>query len=148
MSHYTQWLVEDRVIYTRVWGTFSAEEIPEVDAEMIPLLEQSDAPLIHVLADDLELESMPNMKKMSELQYVKHEKMGWFITSNPNRVLRFIGTVVGQLLKTRHRFVDSPEDGIDFLLTVDTTLPDKATLLAKLEEARTQAHADANRVIT
>jgi hypothetical protein len=54
--------------------------------------------------------------------------MGWSVTvGNSNPLMRFLGTVAGQILGQRMRTFDTPEEAMAFLWEIDPNLtPDAA----------------------
>jgi DNA-binding NtrC family response regulator len=130
------WLVENEIIYFYIAGTITEDDLVDTDAQVNHLINQSDRDLVHIVFDDINLEEMPGLKALRDLTYPRHERVGWIITSNQNKIMRFIANLVGQMAQVRYRFFDSPEDGIDFLVSVDTRLPTADTLKDKLHSIR------------
>jgi DNA-binding NtrC family response regulator len=134
--HDIDWLVENEIIYFYIAGTVTEDDLVDTDARVNHLINQSDRDLVHIVFDDIKLEEMPGLKALRDLTYPRHERAGWIITSNQNKIMRFIANLVGQMAQVRYRFFDSPEDGIDFLVSVDTRLPTADVLKDKLHSMR------------
>jgi hypothetical protein len=136
MPHAITWLIPNRVIYFKVTGIVTSEELPLTDATVLKMIEQSDAPKVHILFDDTELDRMPGISEMLTLKYIRHERTGWIVTPQRNSFIRFVGSVVGQTAGLKFRFVDSLESGLQTLKKVDQSLPDVPELAKHMQAAR------------
>lgn len=123
MKQLRKWLVEDKVIFTCIIGELNVTDFPDLDANIISLLEASPYDHIHILTDISMMTTMPNILQMSKLKYITHPKMGFFITQGRNPIEQFIGQTVGQMLKTKYKFVNTLEEGIEFLSNIDNLPP-------------------------
>jgi|GEM_PF-6811603 len=123
MNHLTTWLVKDKVILTCIQGALRKQDLPEVDNRMITLFESSQSNQIHVLSDISMMTTMPGIFDMSKLQYIRHPKIGYFITQSRNPVEEFIGNTVGQMIKSKYQFVKTLDEGIEYLTQIDKNLP-------------------------
>ncbi len=128
MPHNHQWLIENRVFYNEYNGDVSADDLRRMATANLKYLESSDAPLVHCFVNAENLSKMPvNLTALrdSTLPTLQHPRMGWVIaygTNNP--LLSFLGSTVTQLFQTRYRLFDSYERAVEFLQSVDETLPD------------------------
>ena len=138
MKNLATWLVEDKVIFTSLIGDLTIEDFTKLDNDIIPLFKASSSQTIHMLADISLMTSMPGVFAMTKLQYITHPKIGYFITQSRNPVEKFIGSTVGQILKTKYRFIDTLDDGIQFLATLDDSLPSVEEMHARVESLRNE----------
>ena len=104
MVRKVSWLVEDKVILSSIKGALEVEHFPELDANIIAMMETSTASQVHLLTDIAQMTTMPNIFQMTKLQYITHPKIGFFVTQGRNPVEQFIGQAVGQMLKTKYKF--------------------------------------------
>lgn len=135
MQRKVSWLVKDKVILSSIRGALTVEDFPDLDANIILMMEASTSSQIHVLTDISEMTTMPNAFQMTKLKYITHPKIGFFVTQSRNPIEQFIGKTVGQMLKTKFKFVNTLEDGVRFLTQIDQ-LPSEQEMVQRLEEIR------------
>ena len=138
MQRLHTWLVKDKVIFTSIIGELTVDGLPELDANIIELMDESSESTIHVFSDISMMTSMPNVFQMAKLKYITHPKIGFFVTQSRNALERFIGKSVGQMFNTKYKFVNSLEDGVTFLSQIDETLPPEAEMQAKIQQLRNE----------
>lgn len=132
MPQYFDWLIEDFIIYERVVGDLTVNDLASVDEQIIRMMESSLQSRIHVMTDISTMRTMPGVRDMMTLRYIKHPRMGYFITQRRNRLEYFIGNTAGKILKTKYQFVKDLDDGIHFLADIDPDLPPEAEMLKRL----------------
>ncbi len=124
ISYSIDWVINKRVLYSRVWGVQTQEHIEQSDEDMKQFLEEG-TPLIHLIMDARELESMPKSlgNIQSTISAITDPAYGWVVaieTKNP--VTKFMGLMVAKLFRLRFRRVATIEDAIQFLSEMDNTL--------------------------
>lgn len=138
----TQWYVEGRVIYTRVTGDITMEDVIAMNARTVELLKQG-TPLIHHIVNVEQMTSFP--LKLAELtkavQFVP--EMGWLlIVGTIHPIIRFFGSIITQVSKARFRTFEKEPDALHFLWDVDVTL-DKALIGGQFQtQTETQAESE------
>jgi hypothetical protein len=131
MAHEISWLLEGRVIFVRLTGVQTAEAASLFDREILPYLDNVQAPLVHLVFDTVGLEQLPGIGVLSRFQWLKHPKTGWVVGyPKPNGAIAFITGFVSQLFKLRFRTFDTSQEALAFLQDVDATLPDLSPLMA------------------
>jgi hypothetical protein len=131
------WLVEDRIILSRVWGTdaSTADELKPYDAAIVNLLDASKAEQVHMVFDARKAESMPSIGAFRAFTFPKHPKFMWTVSlRTSNRLITILIAATTQLFRTRIRYVDTPQDAIAFLRNLEADLPDLTPYLARLED--------------
>lgn len=124
MSVHSEWYLPGRVILTRAVGTVSDAEVLADDPVILAMLDQGASPLVHMIIDDSQLDNLPNFATFSQLQWGKHERLGWIIVVGvQNKVLIFINLLAANLFRTRQRFLPTLDEALGFLNEVDSTLP-------------------------
>jgi len=123
MPYQLSWLVEKRVIYTRLYGLVTSEELSAQKEEMEPLIQSSDQ-LLYIITDgsDTTGTSM-GLRDLQKTQFADAANLGWAVYISPKKMDRFFASVITQLLKKRSREFATLEEGIRFLQSVDETLP-------------------------
>jgi len=124
--------VKEKVILSCIKGALTVEDFPDLDQNIISLMEASTAPQAHILTDISLMTTMPNVFQMTKLKYLTHPKIGFFITQSRNPVEQFIGKTAGQMLKTKYKFVNTLDDGIRFLSQIDSLLPSDGEMQQRL----------------
>lgn len=125
MGYSIGWVVEKRVLYSRVWGVHSAEDIVSSDTELLRL-KQEGIPLIHLIMDARDMVTMPTSlgNIQSSLKTIRDPAFGWVVpigTTNP--VTKFMGIMIAKMFRLRFRRVETLEESIAFLKEIDATIP-------------------------
>jgi hypothetical protein len=125
MGYELTWLVENRVIYVRMYGTVTREEAIRFRDDITQAID-SGTPYVHVITHAAE--NVQNTMGLSDLiglfkQPAANPNQGWSIYVSPSQINRFLATVVSQMTKTRTREFAALEDAITFLKANDHTLP-------------------------
>lgn len=124
----TYWMIEGRVSYFRYQGKITVDEIAVAAQTGIQMLESSDALLVHTLQDGREITDFP--KNIGQILAVSreaqaHPQMGWGISVGLlDPATRYIAGMVYKIARTRQRFISNMDDALDFLQSIDQTLPD------------------------
>lgn len=135
MPYQTDWLVQDRVLYGRVWGEQTLEEIRESSAQVLQYLDRG-TPLIHMILDDSALEKVPvNLAQLkSATQFLRHEALGWGITvGKSGATTKFLTAMLASLFGIRYRRCETLEEALAFLRERDATV-DWSNVEARLRE--------------
>ena len=133
------WLVENRIIYVYSEGAGSVEGIKQADRDIIRLINMSSAPLVHII---LNLENITEMPRLSDsirarYEFPKHPQCGWSVfVGVKDPIQRMIVAILSNIFKARTRLIDNNVAAIDFLQSIDMTLPDltayKARFISKV----------------
>ena len=121
-----EWLIENRVIIGKPEGNPSPEVLELASETYRTLIDQSDAPLVHVLVDESDLDTLPVSLKVlvDTLDFLKHPRLGWFILyGNDDLMKNFVSSTLTGITQVRHRRFSTLEESLRFLAMVDTTLP-------------------------
>lgn len=135
MSIEINWLVENKLIHAIASGDVSVEGLAYFSSTIVQYLDQSDAPLVHLIISEEQMESFPkSIKAVGEVaKFFRHEQLGWFIiygNTERDRIAIFVASVVTGMAKIRHRRCETLEESLEFLTTVDTSLPSIEEILA------------------
>jgi hypothetical protein len=121
-----EWLVENKVIIGKPEGNPSPDELQQASDTYQILLDASDALLVHVLVDESKLDTLPVSLKVlvDALDFLKHARLGWFILyGNDDQMKKFVSSTLTGITKVRHRRFATLEESLEFLVTMDATLP-------------------------
>ncbi len=133
------WLVEGHLILAKGWYALKSEELADFDARVLAMLTQSQKPLVHGIHDYSEAQAMPPIKDLIQIKSGQHPKIGWVIVVGlHDRMMKFFVSIALQIFRVRVRFMDSVQEGLDFLQDVDSTLPDLVSI--DLEDAKRRAY--------
>lgn len=130
-----EWLIENKIILGKPEGDPSPEDLKQASETYQKLLDSSDAPLVHVLVDESKLETLPvSISVLAEkLDFLKHPRLGWFILyGNEDAMKNFVSSMLTGINKVRHRRFLTLEDSLEFLVTVDSTLPSADEILESI----------------
>lgn len=124
MPYTVDWVIHKRVLYSRVWGQHTQDDMRQSDQDLKMFLADG-IPLIHLIMDAREMESMPTSLGtiQSTISTIKDPAYGWVVaigTTNP--VTKFMGLMIAKLFRLRFRRVETLKDGLQFLSQMDQTL--------------------------
>ena len=121
-----QWYVPQKIVHGDIIGDISLEDIQNSSRELQEMFAQSDSPLVHVLSNESQVGSLPiSLNMLSEAaDFMRHPQMGWMITyGTDNRMAKFMLSMISGIARVRHRRFATLEESLEFLVSVDTTLP-------------------------
>lgn len=131
------WLIEGHVLYNRIEGMLTTEELRAGSAQMRQMLDQGEHKLVHALFDLTRAQGVPlQISTISEITqpFLTHPNTGWIIAfGTQNGMIRMISSIVSQTFRTRFRFYPEREEAIHMLQSLDATLPDLQFLLMEAE---------------
>ena len=123
MPYALSWLVDKRVIYTRLYGFITGDELSAQREEMQPLIQDSDQ-LLYIITDATDSTGTNlGLRDLQKTQFADATNLGWAVYISPKKMDRFFASVITQLLKKRSREFATLEEGIRFLQSIDETLP-------------------------
>ena len=123
MPYQVSWLVDQRVMYTRMYGFVTGEELGAQKVEMEALLPK-DGPKLYIITDGTDTTGTNmGLRDLQKTQFADATSLGWAVYISPKKMDRFFASVITQLLKKRSREFATLEEGIRFLQSVDETLP-------------------------
>ena len=116
-------MVDKRVIYTRLYGFITSEELSAQRVEMELLIQNSDQ-LLYIITDATDSTGTNlGLRDLQKTQFADATNLGWAVYISPKKMDRFFASVITQLLKKRSREFATLDEGIRFLQSVDETLP-------------------------
>lgn len=121
-----RWLVPGRIIDVTITGEISIEDLENESNIILDMFAESDAPLVHVITNEAALESLPTSLQMfsDALDFMRDPRLGWMIMYPSNDSMsKFLSGMVAGISKVRYRRFDTLEESLQFLVTVDTSLP-------------------------
>lgn len=126
------WHLENRVMMVVAEGDYTDEELINLDAQVIKYLDQSSAPLVHMIMDRQGTNHIPSIKSVTMVKWPKHPRYGWtLVVGSTNPFQRFVVAIANNFFKGRQRNFDTREEALDFLNLVDSTLPPLREIKAK-----------------
>ncbi len=119
----SQWLEENRIVYTQLIGQLSSAEALEMSAAHENFLKTGSAP-VHIVVDLTRMEAIPtNLKQnLSMGSYLRDPALGWVVLIGANVVVNFMLSVLSQAFHIRYARRESVDDALNFLRTNDPTL--------------------------
>ncbi|MEP6984246.1 MAG: hypothetical protein ABI970_01510 [Chloroflexota bacterium] len=123
MAYELSWLVDKRVLYTRMYGFVTGADLDIQKKEMELYIQQSEQ-LLHMITDATDMTGTNmGLRDLQKMQFASAANLGWAIYVSPNKMNRFFASVVTQLMKKRGREYATLEEGLRFLQDMDDTLP-------------------------
>jgi hypothetical protein len=118
------WYLENHVMLLNNEGDSADQDVLKVDQPILDYLNQSQAPLVHLIIDNTRAKYIPSVKAITAVKWPKHPQYGWTILVGlTNPFQRFVNVVATNFFKARQRMFDTMDEALDFLNEVDSTLP-------------------------
>ncbi len=126
------WYVQDRVILLKFIGDITVEDMQEISANYIDMVDTAEGDwLIHALHDADQMESLPRAIKdtvNNARDAFKHPRSGWTVAYNIRKpVLKLFGNMATGMLRVRYRIFNTRAEALAFLQETDQTLPELVT---------------------
>ncbi|MCA9895876.1 MAG: hypothetical protein KC615_22985 [Anaerolineae bacterium] len=125
MPYSIDWLIPDQVIFMRVFGVTTEDEIRASFESVNTMIESSEYPHVHLIDDTGDIEKPISPVKALEIarEIGIHERLGWSLITREKSVLVRMGTAFGSsLVKSKVKSLATLEDAIEFLKSVDGSL--------------------------
>ena len=123
MPYKTTWLVEKRVVYTRMYGYVTSEEMEAYSRELEDFVHASEQ-LMYIITDATDTTGTNmGLRDLQKTQFADTPNLGWSVYVSPKKMDRFFASVITQLWKKRSREFATLEEGIRFVQSVDESLP-------------------------
>lgn len=118
----TRWYVDKRIIYQRFYGAVTLEDFA-FSVEQIGAFVEQGTPLIHAVADVLEVEKWPPLMQLTRAaRRAPYNGMGWTLILVKSPALRFVTGILVQLSMSNFRMVATLDEALHFLKERDYTL--------------------------
>ncbi|MEM6285092.1 MAG: hypothetical protein AAF787_23065 [Chloroflexota bacterium] len=126
------WLIKDRVIYSRTIGVGRKDDLVFMRETAIAMI-AAGTPPVHYIADatyqnghDL---GFRDMREVFLNRIEPSPKRGWTVGVLPSPMLRLLASLAGQFGRFPQREFTAIEDALAFLVQQDDTLPDHEALM-------------------
>lgn len=124
MPQKTEWLIPQRLVITRAWGTISLEDLQSMNAESNGLI-QSGIPLVHLVLEFSQVKRFPTgLREIKEVtRNSSPDSIGWTVLVTGNSVVRFIASAIVHAVGARVRMFEDSATALSFIYEQDNTLP-------------------------
>ncbi len=118
-----RYLVEQRVIVTRLYGRLSHEDSEQFNRQNIDLIRCGDGQ-VHIIFEIEDLQHIElNVRQMlSLMSFTREPGLGWVVIVGGNQFAKFLGTLVLQAGSVNHRFVRNSQEAFDLLKHLEPDL--------------------------
>ena len=124
MAYSINWQIEGRVLYERIYGDTTIEELTELNGAVNILISQQAIPPMHVIIDLSDIAHYPtNLREIAgTMRTNDRSKLGWTVIITQNRFVRYIASITIQLAGARFRIFGELPEAYRFLTSVDDSL--------------------------
>ena len=123
----TEWFLEKRVLFLNYSGELTLDEVISSSETIRACIDQTEGQLLHCIGDLGGVTKVPmNLKSLSDAAQaaLSHPQFGWMLVYNiDNPVVRFLGDMTTRVFQVRYRVLNTQGEALDFLNSVDATLP-------------------------
>lgn len=120
--------IPNRVLYVRIWGDYSADELVTSNQEVLNYLNRASHKIINI-SDFMLMRDYPKnvFKLASTFTLFGHPQHNWQIVISPDAAVRFISSTVIQMAKRANNKIQfkvaaSPEEALLILPHLDPQL--------------------------
>lgn len=123
MPYTINWHQEKRVIYGKLYGVVTLEDLSQWTPEIQRYIQEGEAP-VHLLADVSEIQKFPmNISALKGVLYREIEpKTGWVVTAGGPSVLMTFCYILARLFGVNLRVADTLDEAINVLGELDPSL--------------------------
>jgi len=120
MLDFVRWAVPGRVMLVQFSGTLDVQDVAQMNERAAVLMEEALPPHVNVIVDSTLVtkfaSALMNIKNLRSM-LGKHPMVNWHIivSPDPNPAMRFIGSMVFNLLGARLRVSPTVDEAIQFL---------------------------------
>ncbi len=124
MPYSIDWEVEGRVVYERVYGDITVEELVRFNSDVSRLITKNGRPPVHIIMDLSEIGHYPyNLKDlMGIVRQTDDDQMGLTLIITQNPSVRFMASTMGQFAGPRLLVFNTEQETLEFLTNRDKTL--------------------------
>jgi hypothetical protein len=120
MLDFVRWTVPGRVMLVQFSGTLDIQDVSQMNEGAVVLMEEALPPHVNVIVDStLVTKFAPALMNIKNLRSMlgKHPMVNWHIivSPEPNPAMRFVGSMVFNLLGARLRVTRTVDEAIQFL---------------------------------
>jgi hypothetical protein len=128
MLYQTSWLVDGRVLLIESSGVTGVQDWHTIQEVAYDAIEAAGKPpQVHIVHKVIDHAAVSNQSyRVAEIRSTirQHSLIGWVIivTEQPDPILRFIATIVAQILRQRFRIVPDMTEALDLLKRFDASI--------------------------
>ncbi len=123
MSTQVIWRLEGRIIYVKLSGVVTIEELVET-ANTIAALIPAEDNYVHTIADMRDMSEFPKqIKHLAAVIPQLRRGSGWLLLVTQNIFFRFLATTIATMASRHMRVFDDPQAALDYLQQADDSLP-------------------------
>ncbi|MCL4247454.1 MAG: STAS/SEC14 domain-containing protein [Anaerolineae bacterium] len=124
MSNEVTWHLEGQVIYMRLSGMVTVEDIKQA-SETVTAMAPAESTRVHLIVDLRDLQKFPTQLKelASVIPNIPRRGNGWLLFVSQNAFVRFLSSTLAQMASRRMKVFDDPQAALDFLQLMDADLP-------------------------
>jgi hypothetical protein len=124
MPYQLSWWVKDRVIVEKFWGDFTDEDVSMWEQEILPMLEQTSSPKVHLLLEIADVHSLPSIGAIRQMSIPSHPKIGWVVVYGLRKnYVRALLLFTVLLFNMHYKIVDNQHQALAFLAELDALIP-------------------------
>jgi hypothetical protein len=132
------WYLDGHIVLMESAGIITRDDLIEENTIMQGYLDQLKYPLLHIISDQTHVEKMPDLRDLKMSTWVKDPRVGWFVFYGiKNPVFRFFIATGSQLFHLRNRVVNTQEEAVAFLESVDKMIIPRRKPAKKPDDAST-----------
>lgn len=118
-----QWYIPNHVLISRFYGDVTPQDIRKQYTLGLEMSESVNTALVHLITDVSEVQSFPkNVMDMKDSLGTKARNAGWVVLVGENKMIRFLSSVVSNLMKLRFTYVNTLEEALKYITDRDPNL--------------------------
>jgi hypothetical protein len=123
MPHKIHWLIPNRLMIVQISGDIAIEDIAEINAEIVALLDAGRAP-IHIITDLKHLGKFPfdliGVRRAAT--YLQHPKLGLIVAYGVARLASSFAQMLTQIAGVQLQFAHDRSEALQLLMAEDAEI--------------------------
>lgn len=123
MPYEISWQQDKRIIYGRIYGDNTLEDVDHWSQDLVDYLETGIEP-VHLVIDTTTVKKIPtNITALKgSMRYLNHPKLGWNVIIGGPVVVHVFAQLIARLTHIHYKAVRDVESALEFLHAEDATL--------------------------
>jgi hypothetical protein len=127
MPYELSWYDAEKIVLSQFYGVLDIDGFHNFYVEMIDNYIEVGSPPVHVMADATHLEQVKPqvLELIKTIRKERHPNTGWVVVYGTNKYIRFLASVVFQMVDIKVRFTADEAEATNFLqemIQAETTL--------------------------
>lgn len=125
MPFKVSWYIPDHILYTRMWGQVSHDDLTEMNHLLNQHLDESSQQMVYQITDDSEVQGIsPSLADMKQsITVLTHPRLRWvLVVGEVNLFINFMVSTLMHLFRVRYRRMKTLDEALKFVVEQNPAL--------------------------